>query len=353
MRNQGRKDKKIETPNKAGSAVQWVRAIGEREEANFVASTTKTLIQNKITPSNIAVLYRIASLSSDLESAFLRAGIKYEVVRGTRYVDRKIVRDALAYINSVVLPEDEISLRRIVNVPRRGFGEATLDSLARAGIDAEITLREAIERGAAGSIALSPKARAAATDLVDTLKNIKAALTKRTLVDQVKGMIEATGLLDNSPAEDAKDQDSAGDLMKLVDIAASLVEDNPQATITDFLDYLALQSEADDKTEDSQQKVKLLTIHASKGLEFHTVFLVGMEDGILPHSRALLSQRKDNLDAEMEEERRLAYVAMTRAKNNLFLTSVSQRRVFGEKKTTVTSKFLHEIPDYLIKKVRV
>ena len=348
MRNQDRREKLLDTPNAAGTPVRHVRAEGEREEADFVAAASKALIRNGVSPADIAVLYRVATLSSDLESAFLRAGVKYEVVRGTRYVDRKIVRDALAYISTAVHPDDEISLRRIANVPKRGLGEVTLDNLTKAGVEAGVTLREALERGAKGWLPMTPKAREAATNLVDTLNEVREALSKRTLVAQVKAILEATGLLYAPTKGDTPDQDSAGDLMKLADIADALVEEKPDADITDLLDYLALQSEADDKTEDSSKKVKLLTVHASKGLEFHSVFVVGVEEGIMPHNRA----RTDPKPAAMEEERRLAYVAMTRAKTNLTLSSVATRRLYGERKSATSSRFLQEIPDYLLKKTR-
>lgn len=348
MRNQARREKRLDTPNAQGSPVRHVRAEGERAESDFVAAATKALIRAGVSPADIAVLYRVATLSSDLESAFLRAGIKYEVVRGTRYVDRKIVRDAIAYINTAVHPEDEISLRRIANVPKRGLGDVTLDTLGNAAAEAEITLREAIERGAKGWIPMAPKGRAAATDLVDTLTKVKAATALPRLVAQVKAIIEASGLLNITPKSDTPDQDSAGDLMKLADIADALVEEKPDADLTDLLDFLALQSEADDKAEDSAKKVKLLTIHASKGLEFHSVFVVGIEEGIMPHRRAIM----DPNPAIMEEERRLAYVAMTRAKSNLTLSSVATRRLYGERRSAMASRFLQEIPDYLIKRTR-
>lgn len=348
MRNQDRREKRLDTPNAAGTPVRHVRAEGEREEADFVAAASKALIRNGVSPADIAVLYRVATLSSDLESAFLRAGVKYEVVRGTRYVDRKIVRDALAYISTAVHPEDEISLRRIANVPKRGLGEVTMDNLTKAGVEAGVTLREALERGAKGWLPMTPKAREAAGSLVDTLNEVREAMKRRTLVAQVKAILEATGLLYAPTKGDTPDQDSAGDLMKLADIADALVEEKPDADITDLLDYLALQSEADDKTEDSSKKVKLLTVHASKGLEFHSVFVVGVEEGIMPHNRA----RTDPKPAAMEEERRLAYVAMTRAKTNLTLSSVATRRLYGERKSATSSRFLQEIPDYLLKKTR-
>ena len=349
QRNHSRRHKEIDTPNPAGSPVRYVRAPGEREEANFVAAATKVVIQSGVMPAQIAVLYRVATLSSDLESAFLRAGIKYEVVRGTRYVDRKIVQDALAYINAVLHPEDEISLRRIVNTPKRGLGSVTLESLAQAGVEADISLREALERGAAGWLPLAPKSRAAVQDLISTLTKVKAALDHPRLALQVKAILEATGLLDTLPKSDLPDQDSAGDLRKLVDIAEALAEEKPESNMTDLLDFLALQSEADATAEDAEQRVKLLTIHASKGLEFHAVFVVGVEDGILPHKRATT----DPNPAAMEEERRLAYVAFTRAKKLLTLTNVTTRRLYGERRPAVASRFLQEIPDYLLKKSRV
>lgn len=347
MRNQGRREKKLDTPNPPGTPIRLVRAESERAEADFVANATKALIRSGVSPAEVAVLYRVATLSSDLESAFLRAGIKYEVVRGIRYVDRKIVRDALAYINTVAHPEDEISLRRIANVPKRGLGEGTLAAITTLGDNADLTLRQALERVAEGSLPMAPKGRAAALDLTNTLTKVQEATRKPKLASQVRAILEATGLLGLVPQHESSDQDSAADLLKLVDIADALSDEKPDADLTDLTDFLALQSEADEG-DNAASRVKLLTVHASKGLEFHSVFVVGLEDGIMPHRRACL----DPHPSALEEERRLAYVAITRAKTNLTLSFAAGRRLYGERQASPSSRFLREVPDYMFKKLK-
>lgn len=344
--NRGNLVGRLTTPNPTGNPVHLLSALSEKEEADFIALSARTLIRSGTEPADIAVLYRIATLSHDLETAFLRAGVKYEVVRGTRYVDRKAVRDALAYMNTAVHPEDEISLCRIANVPRRGLGDVTLTSIAGRAKEMDISLRDALRQTALGVLPATPKARAAIGDLVSVLDKIQSALSLSVpLPQRVRLILEATGLLSEVPKGDAADSDSAGDLLKLVDIADALLEEKPDADLTDLLDFLALQSEADE-TGDSKSKVKLLTVHASKGLEFHSVFIVGFEDGIMPHRRAF-----GNPDPkEMEEERRLAYVGMTRAGKNLTLSNVQVRRMYGERKSMTPSMFLREIP--LLKKIR-
>lgn len=345
--NRGRRVGALTTPNPAGSPVRLLLAPTEREEAEGVVAGVRGLIRTGTSPADIAVLYRVATLSHDLETAFLRAGIKYEVVRGTRYVDRKSVRDALAYLTSAVHPEDMISLRRISNVPRRGLGDVTFESVEKLAVENDVPLREALVMAGKGQLPLPPKGRAAVGDLVSVLDKVEVALTgNRPLPDRIRSALEATGLLSQPLKGDAADSDSAGDILKLVDIADALVEEKPDADVTDLLDALALQSEADESSPDSRSKVKLLTIHASKGLEFHSVFVVGVEDGILPHRRAFATPDPK----EMEEERRLAYVAMTRAKTNLTLSTVQLRRMFGERKSMTPSMFLREIPD--LKKIR-
>ena len=345
--NRGRRVGALTTPNPSGSPVRLLLAPTEREEAEGVVAGVRGLIRTGTSPADIAVLYRVATLSHDLETAFLRAGIKYEVVRGTRYVDRKSVRDALAYLTSAVHPEDLISLRRISNVPRRGLGDVTYESVEKLAVENDVPLREALVMAGKGQLPLPPKGRAAVGDLVSVLNKVQVALTTaRPLPDRIRSALEATGLLSQPLKGDAADSDSAGDILKLVDIADALVEEKPDADVTDLLDALALQSEADESTPDSRSKVKLLTVHASKGLEFHSVFVVGVEDGILPHRRAFMTPDPK----EMEEERRLAYVAMTRAKTNLTLSTVQLRRMFGERKPMAPSMFLREIPD--LKKIR-
>ena len=184
-------------------------------------------------------------------------------------------------------------------------------------------------------------------DLVRVLREVKEASEAPTLVRKVRGILEATGLLSMATPERA-DQDTAGDLLKLVDIADALVEENPNAGLTDLLDFLALQSEADEADAQGASRVKMLTVHASKGLEFHSVFVVGMEDGVMPHRRATL----DASTAAEEEERRLAYVAMTRAKANLVLTRASARRLYGDRKAFPPSRFLGEIPPGFVQRLR-
>lgn len=343
--NRNNKVGALTTPNPQGSPVRLLLAPTEREEAEAVATGAKTLIRGGVPPAEVAVLYRVSTLSHDLETAFLRAGVKYEVVRGTRYVDRKSVRDALAYLTTATHPEDLISLRRIANVPRRGLGDVTFESVEKSAEENDLSLREALRMAGMGQLPLAPKGRAAVADLVSTLDRVQSVLAvpNRSLPDRIRSALEATGLLTQPAKGDSADTDSAGDIMKLVDIADALVEEKPDADVTDLLDSLALQSEADEATPDSSTKVKLLTIHASKGLEFDSVFVVGVEDGILPHRRAFMNPDPK----EMEEERRLAYVAMTRAKTNLTLSTVQVRRMFGERKSMTPSMFLREIPNLL------
>lgn len=347
--NRNRRAKTIDTPNKPGSPVFTLTSTNEQEEARAIVKLIQAKIRLGLKPADIAVLYRIATLSSDLETAFLRAGIQYEVVRGIRYVDRKVVRDALAYIATAIRSEDEISLRRIANTPRRGLGEATLERVAEIAKEQNKTLRETLKMVAMGQVPIPPKGRLAVASLVSTLEQVAEALsTDQPLHKRVEAAIQASGLLVDLSAQekDAPDQDSAGDLMKLVDVADTLCEERPDADVSDLLDFLALQSEADETDADGDLKVKLLTIHASKGLEFHAVFVVGMEDGVFPHRRAASDPK------EMEEERRLAYVAVTRAKAMLTLSTTQSRRMYGERKMMPPSRFIGEIPPSLLHRIR-
>lgn len=353
VNNRQRMPKDLGTSNPTGNPIYHHVAVDEREESRFVSASIQKAIRDGRSPSDIAVLYRVGSLSRDIEDGLLRAGIRYEVVRGTRYLDRKIIRDALAYLATAVNPEDEVSLRRIVNVPRRGFGDATLGLVEKAADQQNLTLREAVAfTSKGGGPPMPAKARIAVQSLDATLENVTAGSTYLGgLKAQVKAMLDACGIVKEAEREDegAPDRDSAGDVLKLIDIADALAAEKPEATVGDFLDHLALQSEQDE-ADSGKPSVKLLTVHAAKGLEFPVVFVVGMEEGVFPHSRALVDPfGKPHL---LEEERRLAYVAMTRAMQTLVLTNTVSRRTHGDIKRSPESRFVQEIPEDLVRRVK-
>lgn len=352
--NQDRMPKQTFTSNPEGSLLGHYAAVDDRDEADFVVKSVRSMVRKGMSPSDFAVLYRVGSLSAEVETALLRAGIRYEVVRGMRYLDRKVVRDAIAYLTVAVNPDDAVTLTRVANVPKRGLGDATLGILEGAARQLDLTLRESVRRAAAGGVSMSAKARMAVGLLDGALTRVEGHLGgELALGARVRLMLDETGLVDEATraaaAEDAPDRDDVGDILKLADIAAAFEAESPGASLGDFLDHIALQSEADEN-DGKKPSVKLLTMHAAKGLEFPVVFVIGAEDGLFPHSRALVDPK--NSPHLLEEERRLAYVAMTRAMKTLVFTDTARRRVHGEVRRSVRSRFLDEIPTHLVQRVK-
>lgn len=345
-RNRTRREKEVETPNAPGAPVYYYAATSERDEAAFVVRVMQQYLAKKVVRADgIAILYRLSSLSVEFEQALLRAGIRYEVVKGTRYVDRKIIRDAMAYLHLTVRPQDDLSLRRIANVPKRGLGEASVKQLSEIADKHFTSMSEAAELVATGQAQVPDRMLAGVKSLAEALRGGRdAAASGRPLAAVVRAVLDASGLTDLD--SETMSQDEVADVYKLADVASSLSQENPGAGITELLDFLSLQSEADE--EDGTGKVKLLTVHAAKGLEFDLVFVVGLEDQVFPHHRALA-----DLDpTKLEEERRLMYVAVTRAAQRLVLSSAISRRMFGSTKSNPPCRFLRDVPPQLITKLK-
>ena len=310
-------------------------ADDEYNEANWAISQIKQMHETDARQwRDLAIFYRTNAQSRVLEESLMHAGVPYKVIGGTRFYDRREVKDALAYIRCAANPLDEVSLKRVINVPKRGVGETSLDRLdafaAKQQISFALALRRTSEAGVGGAGA---KGIASFVALIDDLE---------ARLDQGPGAVlrhalEASGYMKELEAQDTVE--SAGrheNLAELIGFASEFVQ------VDEFLERIALVADTDQI--DSDNHVTLMTLHAAKGLEFPVVFIVGMEEGIFPHSRALADQ------VELEEERRLAYVGITRAKERLLVSHAWSRNLYGSTQYNPPSRFLDEIPSELLQR---
>ena len=343
-RNSERLDKRLWTEGAAGDPIVCHRARDEIEEADFVIARLRRALAGGA--GSAAVLYRTNAQSRAIEDALTRAGLAYRVVGGVRFYERKEVKDALAYLKVLLEPADDVSLRRIINVPPRGIGKKVMEALeGSAATGPRLSLWERLVRAVdeqavpARAAAALERFRALRTTLAATAATESASVTLERTLDQT-GYVRAL--------RDAATEESEGRLANLMELVAAARDYElraPEASLAGFVDQVSLRSEADEEEGAADAAVWLMTLHAAKGLEFPLVVITGMEEGLFPHARAA-----DDA-AELEEERRLCYVGITRAQSQLVLTSAARRRTFGEYRDTDPSRFLREIPDELLETV--
>ena len=343
-RNSERRDKRLWTEGAAGDPIVCHRARDEIEEADFVIARLRRALAGGA--GSAAVLYRTNAQSRAIEDALTRAGLAYRVVGGVRFYERKEVKDALAYLKVLLEPADDVSLRRIINVPPRGIGKKVMEALeGSAATGPRLSLWERLVRAVdeqavpARAAAALERFRALRTTLAATAATESASVTLERTLDQT-GYVRAL--------RDAATEESEGRLANLMELVAAARDYElraPEASLAGFVDQVSLRSEADEEEGAAEAAVWLMTLHAAKGLEYPLVVITGMEEGLFPHARAA-----DDA-GELEEERRLCYVGITRAQSQLVLTSAARRRTFGEYRDTDPSRFLREIPDELLETV--
>jgi DNA helicase-2/ATP-dependent DNA helicase PcrA len=358
-RNEGRKEKKLWTDRGSGTLITIFDAYNEYEEAEFVARQVERLVggsasrgvsalltrraddeDGSLQYGDIAVCYRINAQSRVLEEAFMRFGIPYQLVGGTRFYERREVKDALAYVRLARTSADRVALERVINVPARGIGDKTIEELRAWATSRGTPLWAAVE--AAGENAnLTPRARASLGAFADIVRGLQALAEVEPPSAVFDAVFERTGL--QSAIQDGTEdgEERWTNLLELRNHAAEFDELAVPEGLARFLEEVALVSDQD-TLEDRPERVTLITLHAAKGLEFPVVFIVGMEEGLLPHKRALEDER------ELEEERRLAYVGMTRAKDRLFLVNARHRSTWGVGAAAEPSRFLAELPEELM-----
>ncbi|MHB8218945.1 MAG: UvrD-helicase domain-containing protein [Acidimicrobiales bacterium] len=333
--NVTRRPKRLFTHGEAGDPVCRYRAEDEHDEAGWVASEILRLrTAEHLSFGDVAVFYRTNSQSRVLEEELVRAGVPYKVIGGTRFYERREVKDILAYVRLLANPADEVSARRIVNVPRRGIGATSAGRLAAWAALEGVSAGEAL--GRAEEAGLTGRALRGATELSDLLTDLRDAMTTAGPGELVNLVAERSGYLAALEAERSHEADGRMEnIAELVSVAAEY------ESVAELLETVALVSDADDMDEDGN-RVSLMTLHTAKGLEFPAVFIVGMEDGIFPHNRTL------GEPLELEEERRLCYVGITRARRRLYLSHAWTRSLWGRTAQNIPSRFLTEIPADLV-----
>jgi DNA helicase II / ATP-dependent DNA helicase PcrA len=354
--NRNRKEKRLWTDKEGGAKVLYFRGQDELEEADYITRTARRAMSED-SDAVVAVLYRINSQSRAIEDALMREGVAYRIVGGVRFYERKEIKDTLAYLKLVINPFDDVSLRRVINVPSRGIGKGVMDGLETLGPPAELppllaaglepvvtsdALWVRIER-AITERALAPRALASLTAFRDLIISLTEMARTEPVSDAVGKVLDQSGYLRDLRDERSEEAEARiQNLVELVSAAREYEARDPEPSLGGFVDQLSLLSEADEEDGSRNARVWLMTLHAVKGLEFPVVFMTGLEEGLFPHSRA-----KDD-DEELEEERRLCYVGMTRARERLILTNAARRRVFGDYQSTSPSRFLGEVPQELL-----
>ncbi|MEA3400497.1 MAG: UvrD-helicase domain-containing protein [Armatimonadota bacterium] len=340
--NENRADKRLWTANPPGDNVIVYEAINEEEEAEWVAQTIETQVGDELARyGDYAVLYRVNAASRNFEQALAARQIPYEIVGGMRYYDRAEIKDALAYLRALHNPADNLSLRRIINTPTRGIGDTTQGELTLISEQNQVSLLEACRIYAADEDR-RPQSRVAVSDFYELMRSLRQRIDTAPLPDLVRAVVETTGLIDklreSGKAEDAMRVEN---LQEFVTVAAAFTRQNPDVGLQEFLEHIALISDIDE-AEELSGAVSLMTLHSAKGLEFPIVFMASMEEGIFPHERCMGDEH------ELEEERRLAYVGMTRAQKLLYLSHAFHRTIYGETRRQRPSRFLADLPEELI-----
>ncbi|MBS4191834.1 DNA helicase PcrA [Bacillus sp. FJAT-49705] len=343
-RNMNRKPKNLWTDNDEGNKIFYYRADSEQGEAQFVVGKIKELTSDyKRNLSDIAILYRTNAQSRVMEEVLLKSNIEYSIVGGIKFYDRKEIKDILAYLRLIANPDDDISLQRIINVPKRGIGSGSIDKIANFAMLHDMTMFQALD--SIELIGLSPKITKAAADFRDLIKNYTQMQEYISVTELVEELLDKSDYREMLIAEKSLEaQSRLENLEEFLSVTKSFEEASEDKSLVAFLTDLALVADIDKLDEDGEKAdaVVLMTLHSAKGLEFPTVFLIGLEEGVFPHSRSLMEE------AEMEEERRLAYVGITRAEEELFISNAQMRTLFGRTSMNAPSRFIKEIPEDLL-----
>ncbi len=336
--NMGRRPKRLFTEGDQGERICIYRAEDEHDEASFVGSEILRLRSAEgVAYGEVAIFYRTNAQSRVVEEALVRQGIAYKVIGGTRFYDRREIRDLLAYLRLIANPDDEMSLRRVVNVPKRGIGATSVLRLSAAAIARGVSMGRVL--GDAAEAGLSGKALKGAQELAALLVELRAAAASMPPGELVELVAKRSGYLDELAA--ARTHEAEGRIENIAELSTVAHE---YETLTELLETVALVADSDELEPDGA-RVSLMTLHTAKGLEFPAVFLIGMEDGIFPHSRTL------GEPAELEEERRLCYVGITRARRFLYLSHAWTRTLWGRTAPGMPSRFLAEVPEALVREV--
>jgi len=346
--NFDRKDKRLWTDVGAGERIVGFTGYSQHDEAQFVADEVDALRRGGVDYSEMAVFYRTNSQSRALEEIFIRSAVPYKIMGGTRFYERAEIKDALAYLTAVANPADELAVRRIVNRPKRGIGDVTIEAISRYAAGEGITFRDALANSSA--LGVGPKVQAAIAQLDATLAEASEIMLPSSgelapptaVAEGLTVLLNKSGYRDALRASrDPQDEARLENLDEMVAVAREFARNNPEGTVLDFLTEVALVSDADD-LEDASGSVSLMTLHTAKGLEYDAVFITGVEEDLIPHRISA------GEPGGPQEERRLFYVGVTRARKRLYLTLAMTRAQFGEVSVAMPSRFLQEIPADLV-----
>ena len=344
--NEGRVEKKLWTKNTGGTPLVLMDAYDERDEAQLVLREAERLVrQEEHDRGDIAVMYRVNAQSRAFEDACTRYGVPYQLVGGLRFYQRQEVKDVVGYLRLITNPDDDVSFARVVNLPTRGIGQRTMAKLADSARAQGVSMFAAIDgvESGGGLGSLQPRAVRALTSFRDMIAGLRDDHARQDLPTLIDMVLERTGYLKYAAQDEERGEERLENLEELKATSGEFSESDEGGALTALLERISLVSDTDD-LEDNRDRITLITLHQAKGLEFRVVFMVGMEEGLLPHIRAI----EDGDPKEMEEERRLAYVGVTRAKERLYLSHAARRGFRGGYGPNVPSRFLDDIPEKLI-----
>lgn len=337
--NESRPKKTLWTENPAGNKIIHYQAQTEHDEADYIAGVIYNRHEISHEPyGDMAILFRTNAQSRVLEEKLMRYAIPYTMVGGTKFYDRKEIKDVLAYLRLLYNPEDSLSLTRIINVPKRNIGATTMEHVAAYAEEQGISLFEALS--STDEIPVTKRARTSLENFAAMIFDLLNDIEGKNVLSLIETVIKQTGygdMLDKEAEHDPQGESRKENVGEFLSVAKDYMDSNPDGNLQDFLENVALVSDVDD-FESSDSKVTLMTLHAAKGLEFPVVFLTGLDEGLFPHSRTLLDP------AQVEEERRLAYVGITRAERQLYVTNAITRTMYGRISAYMPSRFLAEIP---------
>lgn len=336
--NRGRKGKNLWTDKGDGELINVYTALDERDEAKYVTDRILENVRSGAKFGDHAVLYRMNAQSASIENVFARSGISYKVIGGMRFYERKEIRDVLAYLSLVNNNNDDIRLRRIINEPKRGIGDTTINNATEIANQLGLSLFEVLDT--ADQYAPLSRAATKLKDFCDMIKSLTAMAEESSISDLLAALLEKSGYRISLMSDaDPKNADRLQNVDEFVNTVKQYETENDEPSLSAFLEEIALVSDIDSMNE-NEDKVTLMTVHSAKGLEFENVFLIGLEEGIFPGNQSIYGG-----ESEIEEERRLMYVAITRAKRRLTVTNAVTRMVFGSTNRNMPSRFLKEIPD--------
>ena len=341
--NESRPKKTLWTENPTGNKIIHYQAQTEHDEADYIAGVIYNRHEISHEPyGDMAILFRTNAQSRVLEEKLMRYAIPYTMVGGTKFYDRKEIKDVLAYLRLLYNPEDSLSLTRIINVPKRNIGATTMEHVAAYAEAQGISLFEALS--STDEIPVTKRAKASLENFAAMIFDLLNDIEGKDVLSLIETVIKQTGygdMLDKEAEHDPQGESRKENVGEFLSVAKDYMDSNPEGNLQDFLENVALVSDVDD-FESSDSKVTLMTLHAAKGLEFPVVFLTGLDEGLFPHSRTLMDP------SQVEEERRLAYVGITRAERQLYVTNAVTRTMYGRISAYMPSRFLAEIPPQFV-----